>query len=287
MAKNLYRLYIDESGDHTYGKKKTSTFKIKHKNGFIEVPFDDYHDLDDDNKRYLSLTGCIIKRDFYENTFCESINNLKKAHFPYDPDNPVILHREDILNKRKAFSILKDPKKEGAFNGDLLNFINKMDYKLITVVIDKKVHIERYSSQAYHPYHYCLAAMLERYCGLLAFSNANGDVLAESRGKKEDGLLKEAYQLLYHKGTSFRPKNFFQQTLTSKEIKLKKKWHNISGLQLADILAHPLKKHILERHNRIPSQNNFGTVVANIAMVKFNRHAYNGNIDGYGRVFLK
>ena len=75
---------------------------------------------------------------------------------------------------------------------------------LIIVVIDKKYHIDTYGKSAFHPYHFALAAMLERYCGFLNFLNSRGDVWAEERGKKEDRSLEREYSRIYTDGTYFR-----------------------------------------------------------------------------------
>ncbi len=205
------RLYVDESGDHTY------------------------HEIQDLTKRYLCLLGCIIKGEIYRTSFQPKLEQLKQKHFPHNPDEPVILHRSDIINKRGPFWRLRNPVNEKAFNRDLLSFLEEQDYTTISIVIDKRTHIERYQEAAFHPYHYCLVAMLERYCGWLHFHNAEGDVLAESRGGTEDRQLKAAYRRTYNDGTQFRGPSFFQSVLTSKEIKLKSKNSNIAGLQIADL----------------------------------------------------
>jgi len=64
--------------------------------------------------------------------------------------------------------------REKSFNEDFLNFLKNKEYTVITVVIDKKTHVERYQKASYHPYHYCIIAMLERYCGFLNLFNAVG-----------------------------------------------------------------------------------------------------------------
>jgi hypothetical protein len=43
-----------------------------------------------------------------------------------------------------------------------------------------------YQVWRYDPYYYCLALLLERFTFFLEQRNAVGDVLAESRGGKED-----------------------------------------------------------------------------------------------------
>ena len=94
---------------------------------------------------------------------------------------------------------MKNEKLEDAFNKDILEYFSKMNYVLITVVIDKKYHKDKYGDSAMHPYHYCVNAMLERYCGFLKINKKYGDVLVESRGGIEDKLLKESYSNLYEK----------------------------------------------------------------------------------------
>jgi len=258
-----YRLYIDESGDHTY------------------------YELADPPKRYLGLTSIFVETEYYRNTFQPGMERLKQKHFPHNPDEPVILHREDIINRRGPFWRLRDPKKEQAFNEDLLQFIQEQDYCIITVVIDKKTHIERYEESAYHPYHYCLTALLERYCGFLNLYNAEGDVLAENRGGTEDRQLKRAYQRLCELGTWYRGPDFFQRALTSSEIKLKPKCKNIAGLQLCDLLAHPSKQEVLTDEHRIDDLGNkFGKQICQHIKAKYNQQIYQGRIKGYGKVFL-
>lgn len=286
----VYRLYIDESGDHSYGKKELRELQIKTKDKNIDIPIHHYPDLEDHDKRYLGLTGCIIETETYRDSFHPKFEELKQKHFPHNPDDPVIFHRRDMVNMRGPFWRLKILEKEKAFNEDWLLFLEKMKYTVITVVIDKKVHIERYQEFAYHPYHFCLGALLERYCGFLHFHNAKGDVLAETRGGTEDKQLKEAYRSVYNSGTQFRSPEFFHSVLTSKEIKLKPKIANIAGLQLSDLLAHPLKQEILIENKRLsdPEKELFGKKVCEIInKAKYNRHIYDGRIYGYGKVFIK
>ena len=263
MGKKLYRIYLDESGDHTY------------------------HSVSDATKRYLGLTGCIIDAEYYRSTFHPALEVLKQKHFPHDPDEPLILHRGDIINCGGPFWRLRDSDKRKEFNQDILQFFAHQEYVLITVVIDKEVHKERYGELAFHPYHYCLTAMLERYCGFLNFFNASGDVMAENRQKKEDRELKAAYETVYETGTQWRGCDFFRNVLTSREIKLKPKKANIAGLQLADLLAYPSKQEILVSEKRVNDNKAFGKQICQIIESKYNKQVYRGTVMGYGKVFLK
>ena len=194
--KKRYRIYIDESGDHTY------------------------RSFGSPGRRYLGLTGCIIDLGYYEASFRPELQALKQKHFPRDPDDPpVILHREEILRSKGCFWRLRDPANRNAFDQAILHFFAGQKYVVVTVAIDKKTHIERYGQAAFHPYHFCLAAMMERYCGFLNFYSAEGDVMIETRHKKENRELQTAYDALLASGTSYRPGQFFSRVLTSKEIK--------------------------------------------------------------------
>lgn len=263
MSSKRYRLYIDESGDHTYS------------------------DADEPGKRYLGTTGVIFETEYYRQTFHQEFEDFKQRHFSHNPDEPVILHRKEIIGRRGPFGRLQDIEKEKAFNKDFLKLLQEKDYLVVSVVIDKKAHFNRYKESALHPYHYCLVAMLERYCGFLNFFNAQGDVMAESRGGKEDMQLKEAYQRVYESGTKFRDIDFFQKALTSREIKIKRKSANIAGLQVGDLLAHPCKNEILFEQNRIDKwEEVFGTEVCKCVSGKYNRHVFQNRVQGYGKVFL-
>ena len=259
-----YRLYIDESGDHTY------------------------NDLTTPSRRYLCLLGLFVETEEYRTRFHPDLEKLKQRYFPYSPDEPLILHRKEIVNCRSSFGRLRDPEVREKFNRDLLDFFANQNYKIIAVVIDKKNHIEHYGSAAFHPYHYCLAVLLERYCGFLNFANARGDVMGESRGRKEDLDLKEAYKRIYNRGTQFRNAKFFQRALTSGELKLKPKSANIAGLQAADLLAYPVKQDILLKNRRISDPGNtFGAKICDVIRDKYNRQVYQDRVEGYGVVFLK
>jgi hypothetical protein len=265
LANRRFRLYIDESGDHTYS------------------------DLGHVGQNYLGLCGIMVEMPYAKDMLIPGLDLLKRKHFKMvDPDEPVILHRNDIINRKGPFRVLRDQKARKAFDADLLKLFSRLEYKVITVVMDKGTHLQRYDQSAWHPYHYCLLALLERYCGLLAHRGDTGDVLAESRGGTEDRQLKAVYRHIHQNGSFYQEARIFQKALTSRELKLKKKKDNIAGIQVADLLAHPSKQEILKDKN-ILAQDGLGEYCQQIIdtiQPKYNRHLYSGRIDGYGKVFL-
>lgn len=267
MSGNLERLYIDESGTHDYHDFTQSKYQ-------------------DPAKRFLALLGVAIERSCYQGV-SDRLEQIKRQRLKQDPDNPIVFHRSDIVNKRKAFSVLRDPEIERAFNDDLIALFNELLCTLFLVVIDKKSLIEKHGLAAFHPYQFGLTAILERYCGYLNHWNDRGDVMAEGRQGKEDMNLKAAYSYVYQHGTYYRDGSFFQRALTSREIKIKPKTANIPGLQIADLLAHPCKQRLLAEKGFIdPPTGAFGQQIYRRIEHKFNMHTFNQRVDGYGKVFI-
>ena len=113
-----------------------------------------------------------------------------------------------------------------------------------------------------------------------------GDVLAESRGGKEDRRLKDSFARLYDSGTDYVQASKFSDRLTSKQLKVKSKSNNIAGLQIADLVAHPSFKATQARHENRALPDNFGGKVGVILEgSKYHRHP-SGKIDGWGRKWL-
>jgi len=173
------------------------------------------------------------------------------------------------------------------FNAAVLNRLEDWQYQVITVVIDKKSHRDQYSVWRYHPYHYCLAVMLERYILFLHYGNHRGDVMVESRGRVEDEKLKDSFRRLYQDGTDRIPAERWQERLTSMELKVKPKTANIPGLQLADLIAHPSRREILLDNKLIADdRDTFGNKICAILRDDKYLRSRTGQISGYGKKLL-
>ena len=261
MDDKKFRLYIDESGTH------------------------DYSVADDIKHRYLGLTGIIISDKENIEVLQPRLLEMKRL-VASDPDELPILHREEIVNKKGDFAKLNDPEIEKQFNNKLFDLLDNMDFTICAVVLDKKSHYERYQKSAYHPYHYCMNVLIERYVFCLQEKGARGDVLAEARGQKEDQALKEEYKRFYEGGTYFCKPPFVQQFLTSKEIKIKPKSKMFVGLEFADLLSLATKLDILENNKKIPALNeNFCKVVVGKIQKNY-RCSPSKKIDGFGRKLI-
>jgi len=256
-----YRLYIDEVGNP------------------------DLKSSDNPNHRFLSLTGVILELGYVQNVFHPEMEELKGKYFESHPDEPVVLHRKEILNARSPFRALKYPAVRKRFDRELLLLMESWEYVVISVCLDKKKQKETYTTWRYDPYHYCLAVLLERFALFLNRARVKGNVMAESRGGKEDMRLKGSFRRLWKEGTSYVDGEQFQQVFTSGELAVKKKSNNIAGLQLADLLAHPSRNEILEDQGLLQTRiAPFARKVISILQRKYDQ--VGGKIEGIGKKFI-
>ena len=256
-----YRIYIDEVGNN------------------------DLKSSDTPNHRFLSLTGVVFELDYVKNVLTPDMETLKKKYFDPHPDEPIVFHRKELVNKKFPFHALNDPATEEAFNAEYISFLEKWQYKIITVLIDKKEHQLKYETWRYDPYHYCMAIIFERFHLRLKEINREGDMMFESRGGKEDIRLKESYRKIFAEGTDYIRPSDIDETLTSKELKIKLKSANISGLQLADLIAYPARKFALKHYHLLEDERiTFNERIIEVIIPKFFKKGE--TFDGYGLKLL-
>lgn len=248
-----------------------------------EVGNPDLDSSDNPNHRFLSLTGVIARLDHIQELVHPQMEQLKQSFFQSHPDEPVILHRKEMVNCKGCFRALKEPEVKSRFDSQLLQLLNSWEFHVITVCIDKMKHRETYQVWRYDPYHYCLEVLLERYCFFLEGVKAVGDVMAESRSGKEDMRLKKAFHRIWETGTDYVTPDRFQAALASRQLKVKSKLNNVSGLQLADLLAHPSRNELLHERKLLDRElPPFGQAIIQILQGKYYQKA--GRM--YGKKFI-
>jgi hypothetical protein len=254
-----YRIYIDEVG-----------------NSDLKSSANEEH-------RFLCLTGIIFDLDYVRNILQPDLEALKTKYFGSHPDDPIILHRKELVHKKHPFNNLKDPELSKAFDSEFLQLLKKWEYKVIGVVLDKQEHNSTYAETwKYDPYHYSQEVLLERFKLFLNVKNATGDVMIESRGGKEDMRLKKSFRNLMEKGTNYLTAAELNQRITSKELKVKAKGANIAGLQLADLIAHAVRRYVFKTVLQMSDgKTTFSDAIIDILVTgKF--FNYKGKIVGYG-----
>ncbi len=140
----------------------------------------------------------------------------------------------------------------------LIDYVADSEMEVIAHVIDKRlitgVAAEQFTHPAYDPYYVALRMALFSLFGILRQQQQGGRVthiIAEARGKFEDRLLKsdlnrhleELKKFSFGEGRDFH--NF------PIELLFAEKKSNSAGLQLADLIGHPIGRNYLN-----PEQKN-------------------------------
>lgn len=242
---------------------------------------------EDPNIRYLSLTGIVMKRRPHDRLLQPAIENLKAVHCEEIGDKPCILHRREIMRAEGCFRPLADPEKRAAFNADVLQILADQPYLAITVIIDKKQHLETYEVWRFDPYHYCMTCLVERYTRWMNRNGLTGDVIAEARFKKVDKKLKASFNRLYRLGSDQMTAAAIQAPLLSSDLGLFPKSANVAGLQLCDLIAYPSAKYLRKQRLGEEQPQDFGGQVADILVkAKYARNPWTLVIDGWGTKWL-
>lgn len=240
-----------------------------------------------ENVRYLSLTGVLAPKEHHERIITPALNEVKRVIQPVYTGKPLVLHRREIVRREGVFAALRDDEIASEFNNKLLNLLMNSPYLAITVQIDKFEHLKKYNEWHFDPYHYCLRCLVERYILYLRRHNMRGDVVIEPRYKNVDKKVKASFERIYNTGTEHIPARQAQKFLTSKDIKFFDKTANISGLQLADLIAHPSARKMRFDRNGISHPHDFGTEICKILVEKrYARHPETHVIDGWGTKWL-
>lgn len=220
-----YYLFIDESGDH----------------GLVNL---------DPSFPVFLLCGLITSAENYEQ-IKEKINHLKHSFWS---DKTVILHSRDIRKCEKEFQILFDLELKKQFYNQLNNIITECSYRVISSAIDKVKYIRTYGKLSNDVYELALSFIIERAIFSLDEINHSDkqlEIIIEKRGKKEDRTLAEHFQRLLARGTSF----VTPERLSAVQMKItfKDKKENINGLQLADLLAYPIARYVIDPKRANPA----------------------------------
>lgn len=257
----MYRMYVDETGNADLAASSNP------------------------DHRFLSLTGVIVSIPHFREYGIPEIQRIKAVILELDPDEWIPLHRNEIMQKKFPFHALRKPGREQQFSAAVLKLLRDLQYTVVTAVIDKQAHLKRYTLWQEDPYHYCLKILFERYCLILNRKGARGDVIAESRGKKENARVSAEYEKLCRAPHPIRP-DVVKKCLATRKIKIKRKDQNIIGLQLADLIAHPSSMHARSVFNGEPQRAEFGRQIVQILRDSKYHRDDAGKIEGYGLKWL-
>ncbi|MBI2167691.1 MAG: DUF3800 domain-containing protein [Candidatus Omnitrophica bacterium] len=217
-------VYLDETGDHTL-------------------------ELVDKEFPLFALALFICEQTDYTQKIVPVVNQLKMDFFGHEA---VILHSRDIRRAQNDFLFLRNEKKRSEFTERLNGIMADSAYTLIVSVIRKQQHKDRYGMSAENPYDLALLFCLERLLPLLEEKKqTHVQIVAESRGKKEDDELMLSFLKITSYGSYYNTAERFKKV----EFKLKfiPKLMNVVGIQLADLAAYPIARHVLDPNKPNPS----------------------------------
>lgn len=254
----MYRLYVDEVGN------------------------DDLTHVDRDELRYLSLTGVAMPINVARDELIPKFDWIKRTVFDHDPDNPLIFHRSDIVQRKKKFGVLNDDVKRALFDRSIMRVLEGTPYVVITAVVDKLGMMNQPNWQNQHPYHYLMEIMVEKYVQLLERKRSTGDIMPEGRKGKKDQLLQEAFEDVVKRGTYFVGSERMSARMHSTTLKIRYKPNNIAGLQLADLIAHPSLMLIRSKRGHPVTLGGFATRIGAILERQKYDRSYDGRVNGYG-----
>ncbi|SCB52408.1 Protein of unknown function [Bradyrhizobium yuanmingense] len=240
MDYSEYIVYVDESGDH----------------GLTNINPD--HPV-------FVLAFCVVEKAKYIETVVPAFQRLKFDFWGHDS---VVLHGHEMRKATGDFNILLNPKTRASFIDRVTALIGEAEFTLIAAVIDKKKHVEKYSAPA-DPYSIALGFCMERLQRLLMEKNQAAKMThlqVECRGRTEDARLELEFRRICDGANAVGK-------MPNLDIRFMDKKHNSTGLQLADLVGHPIGRQVIK-----PDQPNR----AYDALKSKFRAAPNGKIEGYG-----
>ncbi|MBB4142732.1 DUF3800 domain-containing protein [Rhizobium rhizoryzae] len=251
-----------------------------------EVGHDDLTNLEEDNYRYLSLTGIAMKVTDARDDLTPRFDWIKANVFDHDPDDPLIFHRSDIVQRKRAFGVLNDDTKRATFDAHVLGAMSDVPYTVITALIDKHGMVNQPNWRNQHPYHYLMEILVEKFVQFLERKNDIGDIMPEGRKGKKDAELQKAFTGVLSRGTYYVSRTRMNERISSQTLKIRYKPNNIAGLQLCDLLAHPSHIYIRQRMGHAVTPGDYCNRVTPVLVQHKYDRSQSGFVRGYGYKWL-
>ena len=242
MPDSDFIIYVDESGDH----------------GLATI---------DPTYPVFVLSFCIFEKSAYAKAIVPELMRLKFDFFGHDM---VVLHSREIRKATGPFTILKNAATRAQFVQRVNDFVDNSDFTLISAIVRKQALIATYKYPN-NPYELALLFCMERAYAFLRDRGQHSNrthLVVEARGDKEDRDLELEFRRIVA-GANNWGKMAFDIHFVPKAI-------NSCGLQIADLVGHPIGRHVIA-----PNQPNRAY---SIVEKKFRRDPWGKNMaDGYGR----
>ncbi|MDF9830549.1 DUF3800 domain-containing protein [Parabacteroides sp. PF5-6] len=215
-----YYLFLDECGDQSLAN--------------IDVNFP-----------IFTLCGILVSETEYKTGMGPLLLAIKRKFWK---DKKIIFHSRDIRKCEKGFEIFFDMGVKASFYHDLNKVLAGANYTVIACSILKEKYIKSYGKLS-DVYGVSLSYIIERIVFLLDTfkredSNITLHIFAEKRGKREDRNLLNYYNEVLDRGTYYVSKERIRAYY--KSFKFIPKSDDILGTQVADLIAYPITRHVLD-----------------------------------------
>lgn len=206
-----YIIFADESGDHGIAS------------------------INPENPVFV-LAFCIFRKVDYISVVKQAIARFKLDFWGHDL---VVLHNHSIRKSTGEFAFLFNEEVRRVFLHALNEMMRSIPFSIAASVVHK-LQLSN-NSVSNNPYLIALGSCLEQTISFLAGKNQLQyltHIIVESRGKPEDRDLE----------LSFRDfSNRLMPGRSALDIRFANKQTNSSGLQIADLVAHPIARHVLNK----------------------------------------
>jgi hypothetical protein len=215
-----FLVFMDESGDHSL------------------TSIDEQYPL-------FVLTFVIVRKADYANLIVPSFVNFKHEFFGHDS---VVLHSHHIRKPRGDFAFLLNSGLRQEFTDKLTAVIAAAPFVVVSTVIRKVEHRKRYPEPR-SPYDLALRFCMERAFRFLWDQGQKGRLtylIAESRGRAEDVDLEIQFGRVCRNEHDWDVPFRLNIPEMPFALRFADKKENAIGLQLADLIAHPIGRHVLK-----------------------------------------
>lgn len=211
-----YIIYADESGDHSLAKVFDEEYPV-----FV-------------------LAFCIFKKTDY---IGQALTKLSQLKFDFWGHDAVVLHSHKIRKQKEEFALLGNIPTMEKFIERINEMVTNTSFCVVATAIDKR-RLQKQYPKPQSPYNLELLFCLERATKFLSEMGQKErltHIIVEARGKKEDAELE----------LEFRRIIMQQKGLAKFDIIFSDKKSNGAGLQIADLMAHPIGRYVIN-----PKQGN-------------------------------
>lgn len=202
-----YVVYVDESGDHSLAS------------------------IDREYPVFV-LALCVFHKRHFVEKIVPAVGKLKFNYFGHDS---VVLHEHEIRKQKGDFAFLSHLPTRERFMAHLSDIMDASNFVLIACVVDKH-GLKRSAGDESNPYHLALGQCL---VALHEFLTEKGQdqlkthVVVECRGKREDAELELEFRRICDGANAGNHALPFDIVFADKRT-------NLTGLQLADLVARPI-----------------------------------------------